>query len=51
MLGVIALANGVVSAYQTRLTPAQLASWGPGYAERVNGSETLTARRYRASER
>lgn len=49
VLGIIALANGVVSAYQTRLTPAQLASWGPGYAERVNGTETLTARRYRAS--
>ncbi len=46
ILGVIALANGVVSAYQTRLTPAQLASWGPGYAERVNGTESLTARRY-----
>ena len=29
--GVIALANGVVSAYQTELSPAQLASWGPGY--------------------
>lgn len=49
VLGLIALANGAVSAYQTRLTPAQLASWGPGYAERVNGSETLTARRYRSS--
>jgi hypothetical protein len=46
ILGAIALANGAVSAYQTRLTPAQLASWGPGYAERVLGSETLTARRY-----
>lgn len=46
LLGVVALANGVVSAYQTTLTPAQLASWGPGYAERVNGTETLTARRY-----
>jgi hypothetical protein len=31
VLGVIALANGVVAAYQTELTPAQLASWGPGY--------------------
>ncbi len=49
ILGVIALANGIVSTYQTTLTPAQLASWGPGYAERVDGSETLTARRYRAS--
>ncbi len=29
--GVIAAANGVVSAYQTELSPAQLAAWGPGY--------------------
>ncbi|HEY4451177.1 MAG TPA: hypothetical protein VGN13_06240 [Solirubrobacteraceae bacterium] len=29
--GVMALANGVVAAYQTGLTPTQLASWGPGY--------------------
>ncbi len=46
ILGVIALANGAVSAYQTRLTPAQLASWGPGYAERVYGNETLSGRKY-----
>ncbi|HYM44951.1 MAG TPA: hypothetical protein VES65_02155 [Solirubrobacteraceae bacterium] len=46
VLGVIALANGVVSTYQTSLTPAQLAGWGPGYSERVNGSETLTGRKY-----
>ncbi|MFI5003970.1 MAG: hypothetical protein ACHQE6_03045 [Solirubrobacterales bacterium] len=46
ILGVIALANGAVSTYQTRLSPAQLASWGPGYAELVNGNATLTARRY-----
>jgi hypothetical protein len=31
IVGVMALANGVVAAYQTELTPAQLASWGPGY--------------------
>jgi len=49
ILGVIALANGVVSTYQTRLTPGQLASWGPGYAERVNGNEVLTGRRYVSS--
>jgi hypothetical protein len=48
ILGLIALVNGMVSTYQTRLTPAQLASWGPGYAEHVNGTETLTARRYRS---
>jgi hypothetical protein len=50
LLGVLALANGVVSAYQTRLTPAQLSSWGPGYAQRIegtyNGTSGTTARRY-----
>jgi hypothetical protein len=29
--GVAATASGVVAAYQTSLSPAQLASWGPGY--------------------
>jgi len=37
ILGVIALANGVVSAIQTQLTPAQLSKWGPGYAQRIEG--------------
>jgi hypothetical protein len=46
LLGAIALLNGLVSLYQTRISPAQLASWGPGYAEIVNGNETLTARKY-----
>jgi hypothetical protein len=31
MIGVLALAGGAVAAYQTELSPAQLASWGPGY--------------------
>jgi hypothetical protein len=31
LLGVMGLANGVMSAYQTGLTPTQLAGWGPGY--------------------
>lgn len=46
LLGVIALANGLVSTLQTQLSTSQLASWGPGYAEVVNGNGTLTARRY-----
>jgi hypothetical protein len=52
LLGVIALANGVVGAYQSRLSPAQLASWGPGYGERVKGTRAsgnghgLTGRTY-----
>lgn len=33
IVGVCALANGVVAAYQTGLTPAALAKWGPGYRE------------------
>lgn len=31
LVGVCALANGVVASYQTTLSPAQLARWGPGY--------------------
>jgi hypothetical protein len=29
--GVAATASGIVAAYQTTLSPSQLASWGPGY--------------------
>jgi hypothetical protein len=39
VLGVMALANGVVAAYQTGLSPAQLASWGPGYHALVYAEE------------
>ncbi len=55
VLGVIALANGVISTYQTKLGPAQLASWGPGYRELVyggvggvgpNGGTGITGRTY-----
>jgi O-antigen ligase/polysaccharide polymerase Wzy-like membrane protein len=44
LLGVLASINGVVSAYQTQLTPEQLASWGPGYAERINGTGSVSGR-------
>jgi hypothetical protein len=40
ILGVIGLANGAVSAYQSRLSPGQLASWGPGYSTKVKGTTT-----------
>jgi O-antigen ligase len=50
ILGVIALANGVVSTIQTQLTPAQLASWGPGYSELINGTGNVSGRTYRDSE-
>ncbi len=48
ILGVIALANGLVGAVQSRLTPAQLARWGPGYRELVFGGEGngITGRTY-----
>jgi hypothetical protein len=46
LLGIIALANGVVSTIQTQLTPEELASWGPGYAERINGTGTVSGRTY-----
>ena len=47
LLGVIALANGVVGAYQARLSPGQLASWGPGYGERIKGNgRGVTGRTY-----
>jgi hypothetical protein len=51
VLGVIALANGIVATYQTRLSPPQLASWGPGYRERVYGTEGGTSgRTYKGGE-
>jgi hypothetical protein len=45
LLGVIALANGIVSTYQTQLGPAAVASWGPGYSFKLTGSD---ARVYRS---
>ncbi len=38
LLGVMALANGVVSTIQEKEGPAQVASWGPGYKELVYGT-------------
>jgi hypothetical protein len=38
----VAAINGVVAAYQSTMSPNQLASWGPGYSDLVNGhSPTL----------
>jgi hypothetical protein len=50
LLGVIALANGIVSTVQTQLTPEQLSSWGPGYAERIAGTGDVSGRVYSDSE-
>jgi hypothetical protein len=50
LLGVIALANGVVSTIQTQLTPEQLSSWGPGYEERIKGTGSVSGRVYADNE-
>jgi hypothetical protein len=49
ILLVIATANGVVGMVQLNLTPQQFASWGPGYATRINGGEGITGRVYYTS--
>lgn len=51
LLGVIALANGLVGAVQAKISPSSLASWGPGYAGIVRGGEEgsgITARTYKS---
>ncbi len=42
LLGVIALANGMVATYQTRLSPKQAAAWGAGYANKFEGKASRT---------
>jgi FtsH-binding integral membrane protein len=50
IVGVCALANGIVSSYQTGLSPSQLASWGPGYGAKVTagavGGKSSSSRTY-----
>jgi hypothetical protein len=46
ILGVAATASGVVAAYQTGLTPAQLAGWGPGYQALIHPQAGGTGRVY-----
>jgi hypothetical protein len=44
LLVIVAALNGVVDLIQTRLTPNQLAAWGPGYSGLENGTATGVAR-------
>jgi len=37
LLAFVAAINGLVNVIQFNLSPEQLASWGPGYANRING--------------
>jgi hypothetical protein len=40
LLVVVAAANGIASLAQWQLTPSQLSSWGPGYANLIHGVAT-----------
>jgi glycosyltransferase involved in cell wall biosynthesis len=40
----IAVINGAVATYQSRLSPDAFASWGPGYAERIYGTGDVSSR-------
>ena len=46
LLVLVAAANGIVALVQSRLSLADLASWGPGYATQVYGASTVTARTF-----
>jgi hypothetical protein len=51
LLGVIALANGLVGTVQAKISPNALAAWGPGYSGIVHGGKQgtgLTARTYKS---
>jgi hypothetical protein len=46
LLLVCAVANGAVAFVQLNLTTSQLASWGPGYAAKVQGTGDVSGRSY-----
>jgi hypothetical protein len=46
LLIVIAAINGVVALAQSELTPAQLATWGPGFAKLMVGTTTTSSRTF-----
>lgn len=46
LLLLIGAANGVVSYVQLNLTPEQLASWGPGYRDRIYGLTDVSGRTF-----
>ena len=44
LLVVIGAANGIVSFVQFGLSPEELAGWGPGYADRIEGTDDVSGR-------
>lgn len=50
LLLVVAAANGIVGLIQVNLTPEQLAGWGPGYAQALDGEGSVAKRTFADSE-
>ncbi len=46
LLLLIAAVNGVVSFLQFNMSPEQFASWGPGYNERIYGTNNISGRSF-----
>jgi hypothetical protein len=46
LLLAVAAVNGMVGLVQFNLTPEQLADWGPGYAEAINGEGGISGRTF-----
>jgi hypothetical protein len=44
LLLAIAAINGIVGLVQVNMTPGQLSSWGPGYAQAIKGEGSVSAR-------
>jgi hypothetical protein len=44
LLLVLAAVNGLVGLAQSTITTDQLAAWGPGYAEKINGTSQISGR-------
>lgn len=44
LLIAIAAVNGIISLMQWQLSPSQLATWGPGYADLASGTARISAR-------
>jgi hypothetical protein len=46
VLAAVTCVNGIVALYQIRLSPDQLATWGPGYAELARGTGPTSPRAF-----
>jgi hypothetical protein len=46
----VAACNGVVGLIQLNLSPEQLAGWGPGYSQAIDGEGSVSARTFTTSE-